>query len=69
MLLFVFTRLRVLVLEDEMNLLTLAMLNLDRLNRTYLISTTAFIRAKHDDIRGSVRELLEMKSLVLSEKL
>ena len=70
MLLFVFTGFGVLVLEDEMDLPLLAMLMIStNRSRMYLIGATALIGAEHDDIRGSVRELLEMKSFIFSQKL
>ena len=70
MLLFVFTCLWIFVLEDKVDLPQLAMpIVLADWGHMYLVGTTALIGTKHDDIGGSVRELLEMKGLILPKKL
>lgn len=60
MLLLVFTRLRVLVLEDEVDLRLSAACAAAKLRSSYLVGRTALVGTKHDYVGRSVRELLGM---------
>ena len=69
MFLLVFSGLRVLVLEDEVNLTELAKIARCLQDSSYLIGATALVGTKHDHIGRSVGKLLEVELLVFLKKL
>lgn len=69
MFLLVFTSLRVLVLENKVNLTHVNTSFAAKLTHAYLVGSTALVGAKHNHIWGGVGELLGVKLLVVLKKL
>lgn len=69
MLLLVFTCLRVLVLEDEVDLRLSAAGTLVEIRLSYLVGRTTLVRTKHDHVGRSIGELLSMQLLIVLQQL
>ena len=68
MLLLIFASLRVLMLEDEMDLKQSAA-GINGYFPSYLVGRTTFVRTEHDHIGRSIREFLSVQSLVVLQQL
>lgn len=69
MLLLIFASLRILVLEDEVDLRLLAIYVSIAVCPSYLVGGTTLVRTEHDHVGRSVGELLGMQLLVVLQQL
>jgi hypothetical protein len=69
-LLLILAGLGVLVTEDKVNLAAVSGSSTRKLQAiSYLVGSAALVRSEHDNVRGGVRELLLVKSLVILQEL